>query len=275
MLVATGDHVPWPAPVFWPWLMLGALSQIVATGLMLVAMNDRSFVVTTAYLKTEAIQTAIFGFVFLGDHLTTLKVVAILIATIGVVITALRPGGAKNFAELRPTITGLVAAAAFALSAVGFRGAIITVPGVTFVTAASYTLVLGLFVQTLVLTIYLLARAPDVLRKIIGLWKPSLFAGFMGAFASQFWFLAFALTAAANVRTLALVEVLFAQGRGVLFVQAAAVGARTVRHRADRGRRGAAGGGVSSSPSFRGACESERTRNLEIPGSMRRRVAPE
>jgi uncharacterized membrane protein len=36
-------------------------------------------------------------------------------------------------------------------------------------------------------------------------------AGFMGAAASQFWFLAFALTAAANVRTLALVEVLFAQ----------------------------------------------------------------
>ena len=37
-------------------------------------------------------------------------------------------------------------------------------------------------------------------------------AGFVGAFSSQFWFLAFALTAAANVRTLALVEVLFAQG---------------------------------------------------------------
>jgi len=33
----------------------------------------------------------------------------------------------------------------------------------------------------------------------------------MGAFASQFWFLAFALASAANVRTLALVEVLFAQ----------------------------------------------------------------
>jgi drug/metabolite transporter (DMT)-like permease len=38
-----------------------------------------------------------------------------------------------------------------------------------------------------------------------------LFAGFMGAFASQFWFLGFSLTAAANVRTLGLVEVLFAQ----------------------------------------------------------------
>jgi drug/metabolite transporter (DMT)-like permease len=174
-------------------------------------MNERSFVVTTAYLKTEAIQTAIFGFVFLGDHLTLMKVIAILIATIGVVIAALRPGAEKGFADLKPTLLGLGAAASFALSAVGFRGAVIVVPGVSFVTAASFTLVLGLFVQTLVLSIYLLVRAPDVLKKILGLWKPSMLAGFMGAFASQFWFLAFALTAAANVRTLALVEVLFAQ----------------------------------------------------------------
>jgi drug/metabolite transporter (DMT)-like permease len=211
VLVATGDHLGMPPTVFWPWLLLGALSQIVGTGLMLLAMNDRSFVVTTAYLKTEAIQTAIFGFVFLGDHLTWLKVLAIVIATVGVVITALRPGGEKSFAELKPTILGLIAAAAFALSAVGFRGAIIAVPNVSFVTAASFTLVLGLLVQTAILSIYLLWRAPKVLQAILGLWKPSLFAGFMGAFSSQFWFLAFALTAAANVRTLALIEVLFAQ----------------------------------------------------------------
>src|ERR1700733_15186968 len=211
VLAVSGDHWPVPTASFWPWLLLGALTQITGTGMMLLAMNERSFVVTTAYLKTEAIQTAIFGFVFLGDHLTLMKVIAILIATIGVVIAALRPGAEKGFADLKPTLLGLGAAASFALSAVGFRGAVIVVPGVSFVTAASFTLVLGLFVQTLVLTIYLLARAPEVLRKILGMWKPSLLAGFTGAFASQFWFLAFALTAAANVRTLALVEVLFAQ----------------------------------------------------------------
>src|ERR1700694_1994454 len=132
VIAVTVDHVPAPTAAFWPWLLLGALSQIVATGLMLLAMNDRSFVVTTAYLKTEAPQTAIYGFVFLGDHLTVLKVVAIMIATVGVVITALRPGGEKSFAELKPTIIGLVAAAAFALSAVGFSGATLTVPGVPF-----------------------------------------------------------------------------------------------------------------------------------------------
>lgn len=212
VLIATGDHLSAPPAMFWPWLLLGALCQILATGLMLLAMSERSFVVTTAYLKTEAIQTAIFGFVFLGDQLNRLKVVAILIATAGVVITALRPAGAKSFGELKPTIMGLAAAAAFALSAVGYRGAIIAVPGVSFVTAASFTLLLGLFVQTLVLSAYLLLRAPKVLAAILGLWKPSMLAGFVGAFSSQFWFLAFALTAAASVRTLALVEVLFAQG---------------------------------------------------------------
>ena len=211
-VIVTGDQVPWPPAAFWPWLALGALTQIVGTGFMLLAMNDRSFVVTTAYMKTEAIQTAIFGFIFLGDHLTAAKVIAIVIATIGVVITALRPGGERSFANLRPTVLGLGAAAVFAISAVSFRGAIITVQGASFVTAASYTLMWSLFVQTLILSIYLLLRAPDVLRKILGLWRPSMFAGFMGAFSSQFWFLAFALTAAANVRTLALIEVLFAQG---------------------------------------------------------------
>src|SRR5258708_24667262 len=173
-----GAHLRWKNGAFWSWLLIGARRQIAGTGMMMRAMNDRSFVVTRAYLKTEAIQPAIFGFVFLGDHLTVVKVIAILIATIGVVITALRPGGEKSFAELKPTIIGLVAAAAFALSAVGFRGAIITVPGVSFVTAASYTLVFGLFVQTLVLTVYLLVRAPGVLNAILGLWQPSMLAGF-------------------------------------------------------------------------------------------------
>ena len=38
-----------------------------------------------------------------------------------------------------------------------------------------------------------------------------LLAGFMGALASQFWFLAFAIDTAARVRTLALIEMIFAQ----------------------------------------------------------------
>jgi uncharacterized membrane protein len=42
-------------------------------------------------------------------------------------------------------------------------------------------------------------------------WRSSLPAGFTGALASQAWFLAFAIESAARVRTLALVEIFFAQ----------------------------------------------------------------
>jgi drug/metabolite transporter (DMT)-like permease len=212
VLAATRDPLPTMQGAFWPWLVLGALTQIGATALMLAAMNLRSFVVATAYTKTEPIQAAAFGFVFLADQLTTLKVVAIVIATAGVVLTAIRPGSEKGFADLKPTVLGLAAAAGFALASVGYRGAILALSGSTFVTASSFTLVLSLFVQTMVLTSYLLLFDRKSLVAIFRLWKPSMLAGFMGAFASQFWFLSFALTAVANVRTLALIEVLFAQG---------------------------------------------------------------
>ena len=58
------------------------------------------------------------------------------------------------------------------------------------------------------------AFAREALLGSLRLWRKSLLAGFLGAFASQFWFLGFSLTAAANVRTLGLVEVLFAQPWG-------------------------------------------------------------
>jgi len=99
----------------------------------------------------------------------------------------------------------------FALSAVGFRGAILSLGLSSYVMAATFTLAVGLLLQSALLSLYLWLRDPGVLAAIVGAWRPSLFAGFMGALASQFWFLAFALATAASVRTLALVEVLFAQ----------------------------------------------------------------
>jgi len=77
-------------------------------------------------------------------------------------------------------------------------------------------MVIGLVVQVALLSLYLWLRDPGVIRAIIRHWRPSMLAGFLGALASQFWFLAFALATAASVRTLALVEVLFAQAISTL-----------------------------------------------------------
>jgi drug/metabolite transporter (DMT)-like permease len=208
VMIALGQGLPRPPPVFWPWVVLGALTQVAATALMLAAMNDRSFVVVYAYIKTEPVQAALFGLIFLGDVVTPGMAAAILIATAGVVTMALKPGTSM---DVRATLLGLAAGAMFALSAVGFRGGILSLGLPSYVMAATFTLVVGLVMQSALLSLYLWLRNPDVLVSIMRAWRPSLFAGFMGALASQFWFLAFALATAASVRTLALVEVLFAQ----------------------------------------------------------------
>jgi drug/metabolite transporter (DMT)-like permease len=176
---------------------------------MLAAMNQRSFVVTIAYIKTEPVQVALFGLVLLGDAVTPWLALAILVATAGVVVMSLKPGAAAG--GIRPTLLGLAAGAMFGLSAVGFRGAILSLAVPSYLMAATFTLVIGLLLQSVLLTAYLWLCDRAVLRAIIGSWRPSLFAGLVGALASQFWFLALALATAASVRTLALVEVLFAQ----------------------------------------------------------------
>jgi drug/metabolite transporter (DMT)-like permease len=206
-----GTDIPLPRPgwTFWPWVIDGAFAQVAATALMLIAMGERSFVVTIAYLKTEAIQAAIFGLIFLGDPVTFPMAIAILTATAGVLIMSIKSGGMVG--GIRPTLIGLASGGMFALSAVGYRGAILDLHLNSFVMAATFTLVIGLVMQSVTLSLYLWLRDPAVLKAIVRSWKPSLFAGFMGALASQFWFLAFALATAASVRTLALVEVLFAQ----------------------------------------------------------------
>ena len=209
LLMVTGTPVPRPGLNFWPWVAAGAFIQIAATALMLAAMGERSFVVTIAYTKTEPIQVALFGFIFLGDAVTPSMLAAIVAATLGVIVMSTKPGGMVG--GIRPTLLGLASGGALALAVIGFRGAILSLGLADYVMAATFTLVVGLAIQSAALSLYLSLRRPTVMFALLRAWKPSLFAGFTGALASQFWFLAFALATAASVRTLALVEVLFAQ----------------------------------------------------------------
>lgn len=209
VMTATGYGPPSPGLVYWPWLAVGALTQVMGTALMLAIMGHRSFLVAIAYLKTEPVQVAVFGLVFLGDRITPLLAAAIVVATSGVMLMSRSPG--TGSIEMRPVLLGIAAGALFAISTVGYRGAILSLEHPDFVLAATFTLALGLVLQAGLLSLYLAVLNRPLLVAIVRFWRPSLFAGFMGASASQFWFLAFALASAASVRTLGLLEVLFAQ----------------------------------------------------------------
>jgi drug/metabolite transporter (DMT)-like permease len=211
-----GVHFPSTLPIeFFYWGVTGAIAQILATALMLAAMQSRSFVVTTAYTKTEPVQVALFGFIFLWDVLSLSSIIAIFIATLGVLLVS----NLKQDTNFKPMALGLLAASFFALSAIGFRGGIRTLEG-AFYANATTMLVFGLGFQAAVMTLYLIIFEKQALVKIFKSWKPSLLAGLMGALGSQFWFIGFSLETAAKVRTLALVEILMAQAvSGKLFKQ--------------------------------------------------------
>jgi drug/metabolite transporter (DMT)-like permease len=213
VLVLAGTGLPPPrlGGTMLAWTVAGALAQIGATALLLAAMRERSFVVITAYAKTEPMQVAVFGLAILGDAVSAGAAAAIVIATAGVLLVSWpRSTGGEAF-TWQPALLGLGSGAMFAIAAIGFRGGIRALGSGSFVMDATVTLALGLLIQTVLLSAYLYVFDRKTLTAILRLWRPSLFAGFTGAVASQMWFLAFALETAAKVRTLALVEVLFAQ----------------------------------------------------------------
>lgn len=220
VLAVTGT-TPHLGPSFWPAAAAGGIGQILATACMLHAMRDRSFLVTIAYTKTEPVQVALFGLIFLGEVPTPLLVAAIVVATAGVLVSSWPKGLAgglvatdgppTRWERLRPAVLGIASGGFFGLAAVAFKLAIRASGTGHFLADASTALAGSLAIQAGVLTLWLLVRDRGVLTEIVRAWRPSLAAGFLGALASQLWFVGFATASVAAVRTLGLTEILFAQ----------------------------------------------------------------
>ncbi len=100
---------------------------------------------------------------------------------------------------------GIGSGAGFALSAVGYRAAAQALGPLQPWESAAYSLVWAQGLQSAALALW----RPDALGTTMRAWRVSTLAGACGALASFGWFTAFALRNAADVRTLALVEVLY------------------------------------------------------------------
>ncbi|MEJ8839554.1 DMT family transporter [Ramlibacter sp. AN1133] len=212
LVPATAAPLPHFRLPYFGWLLLGALGQLAATAFLLSAMKQRNFVVGVAYSKTDALQVALFGSVFLRELPGGWTLVAIALATAGVVMLSLpqKPGAVEGGAwTSRAAWYGLASGAGFALSAVGYRGAALQLPESSAWLAGGWGVLLAQTIQTVLLGGWLAWRAPHSLRATATAWRISTVAGAAGALASIGWFTAFALTTAANVRTLGMVEVVF------------------------------------------------------------------
>jgi drug/metabolite transporter (DMT)-like permease len=212
-LPATAAPMPPFGAAYFGWLLLGAAGQLAATAFMLAAMKQRNFVIGVTYSKTDALQVALFGALFLRELPGWATMVAMALATAGVVLLSVpaRRATADAGPEWtgRAALLGLASGAGFALSAVGYRGAALQLPGVSAWLIGAWGVLFAQALQSVALGGWLAWKAPQALRATVSAWRISLVAGAAGALASLGWFTAFALTTAANVRTLGMVEVVF------------------------------------------------------------------
>ena len=177
---AAGATLPTANARFLLLCALGGLLQIGGTNLLIMAFGYRSFVVGSAYAKTEAAQGAILAFFLLHEALTPLAILGIAVGVGGVLVLSLAGRGLHATGLLRATLQpaalcGLGTGAAFALTGICIKEAnraLGTGGGVeAIVRQAVFALLVTNLLQTLMQGSYLALREPDQLRAAFRTWR--------------------------------------------------------------------------------------------------------
>lgn len=203
-LLNPGATPTWSLP-FWIGAIAGAISQVAATGFLLMAMSRAGFAVATMLQQSSLPLAAIFGWLALDDRLSVGVWSGVAVATVGLLVLSW-PRQGHGRADLVGGLLGLAAGAAFAVAFTGYRQAGQSLDPAHPLFSSSAALVVAQVMQSLVLTSILAVVRPQALRSVAASWRSSLTAGFFGSAASACWFGALALAPAAPVRAVGLIE---------------------------------------------------------------------
>jgi len=211
-LIATGVAWPGLTPAFWGFAVAGGLAQIAATWAVVALFAERNFAVGITFKKTEVVQTALVGFVVLGDRIGLAGLVAILVGLAGVLLLSETPGTPGRWWRRlgsRAALLGLGSGAFFAVSAVGYRGATLEIASGDPLLRAGITLAAVTLMQALALSLWLGWREPGQVARVLAARRVAVWIGLAGMAGSMCWFTAFTLQAAALVFAVGQVEVIF------------------------------------------------------------------
>ena len=208
-----GYTLPPMNTMFLIYCLLGSISQILFTVILLWLFSFRSFAVGTTFSKLEVVLIAAIGVVLLGDTLTPLAVLAVAIGAAGTVVLAMQEsrlsiGGLVRGLGEKATAVGLLSAATLGASVVFFRAAGLSVEA-PVVLAAAYALAVSLVMQTIMMGVWFLIFDPAELRAVIREWRRAGPVGVIGMLGSVCWFTAFTLQNAAYVRAVGQIELIF------------------------------------------------------------------
>ena len=219
-LQLSGFQIPTMTDRFWVFAVIGGTSQILATICVVLLFKQRNFAVGITFKKTEVIQTAIVGFLVLGDRVSTGAIGAILLGLIAVLLLSKTPGRSGawwHHLTNKASRLGLGSGVLFAISSVAYRGASLELGEVDAWFRALVTLAVVVTVQFLSMGIWLLWRDRAELRAVWETRRTGVFVGLTSLSGSFCWFFAFSLQNAAYVKALGQVELIFSLLASILF----------------------------------------------------------
>ena len=192
--------------------LIGGVSQIIATFLLLKIFNYKNFAVGTTYSKTEPIQALFFSILILGETISYMGVIGIIIGIFGVIFISYKSNKLSydNKPDSKTSIyLGLLSGALFGIAAVMFRGASLSLNLDNLLYSSGLTLLVALFIQTTLLGIYLIITDKNQILLSYDNLKDCTIVGFFGALASICWFYAMSIQNVAYVRALGQIELVF------------------------------------------------------------------
>lgn len=196
---------------FWPYAVMGGVSQILATICTVALFKHRAFAVGITFKKTEVLLSVLAGILILGEGVSLPGFAAICAGLVGVLLLSDPPGGTgRGVGRLfnRAAGLGLMSGFFFALSGVGYRGASLSLPaGDAFLRAATTLMCVTAF-QTLALGGWLLWRERGEILRVLRAWRIAGLVGLTSMAGSLCWFTAFTLQTVGYVNAVGQVELI-------------------------------------------------------------------
>ena len=218
--VATDSLLPATTLRYWLFALAGGLSQILATLCVVMLFKSRNFAVGITFKKTEVIQTALVGWILLGETISSLGIGVIVIGLIGVLLLSETPGLDGDWWRRicnRASGLGVLSGFLFAISGVCYRGATLELASEDPLLRAGVTLACVTSAQLFSMALWLRLFEPG---QILAVWRARRTAAWIGltSMAGSFcWFTAFTLQTVAYVNALGQIELIFSLLATVFF----------------------------------------------------------
>jgi drug/metabolite transporter (DMT)-like permease len=204
--LATGRPAAQFTHAYVGFAMSGALTQVLATAALLMAMHRAGFAVGTALQQSALPLAAILGWVVFGDKLSPHAWIGVGVVSLGVAALSWPRSAPSGDRPVSGAVYGLLSGLLFGFSLNAYRHAGLVLAPHQPLFSAVATVAFTQAVQSLALGGWLALRRPAALDSVLSSWRESLFAGFCGACASGAWLFALALAPAASVRAVGVVE---------------------------------------------------------------------